>query len=334
MNILHHRLQNQQISKQVFDQPGELVKWFGAMQAQDYAAAKWAIALRLKNGYTDSQVEASLTNGEVLRTHVLRPTWHFVHPEDIRWMLNLTSARVRSTMTSYERQLNLTSKIYSKSNDIIVKVLEGGNHLTRPQLMEHINNAGINTDETRSAFIAMNAELDGLICSGPKRTYALLEERVPPQPVIDRDEALGRLAEKYFQSHGPATLHDFSWWSGLTLADVKRGVEIAGKKLASEEEYYFKPSSATSTKRVFLLPNFDEYSVGYADREALINHSQINSRSNILFSNIIVENGIVQGTWKRTIKKDSVLFEPTSFKKLNTATAAKAFAKFLGLKLN
>jgi hypothetical protein len=316
MDTLHQRLQHQQISKPLFEQPDELVKWFGAMQAQDYAAAKWAIALRLKKDITDAEIEDSLTAGKILRTHVLRPTWHFVHPADIRWMLELTKDRVRKTMLPYERQLSLDAKVYSKCNKIIVKALEGGNSLTRPELMVHLEKADINTDETRSAFIAMNAELDGLICSGPKRTYMLLDERVPAQPAIDRDEALSRLAATYFQSHGPATPHDFAWRSGLTLTDAKRG--MADLKLA--------PVTAVRTRRVFLLPNFDEYSVAYADRKSL-------QGDNILFKNIIVENGVVQGTWKRTIKKDTVIIEPTLFKPLNITPAAKSFAKFLGLKL-
>lgn len=340
MDILHHRLQHQQISKHQFTQADDLVKWFGAMQAQDYAAAKWALALRLNNKPGDEEIEQYLTDGRIIRTHVLRPTWHFVHPEDIRWMLALTASRVKAGMASYERQLNLTPQIFDKCNRIIVKALEGGKHLTRAELMEPINKAGINTDENRSAHIAIDAELNGLICSGPGKTYALLDERIPPTPAIERDEALERLVTRYFQSHGPATVQDCTWWSGLTTTDIKRGITIAGNKLANFDNYWFStdaPSAVTKSKRVFLLPNFDEYSVGYANREALTDAANINTRDNFLFSNIIVVNGKVEGTWKRTFRKNSILFKPEVFGKVaakDVTLAAKNYAKFLDLNLD
>lgn len=349
MNILQHRLQNQQISKHQFDKPEDVVRWFGAMQAQDYAMAKWATGLRMEKA-KDSLIEQALNEGRILRTHVLRPTWHFVHPEDIRWMLKLTGPRVMAGMSSRLKQLELNDKLFNKTTDIILKALEGHRHLTRPELMALINKAGINTDENRSAHIAMHAELNGLICSGARKgkdtTYALMDERITKTKEIDRDEALAKLTLRYFTAHGPATIHDFAWWSGLTLTDVKRGVEMV------DNDLYFKdiggviywhasimPDVIKPPKGAVLLPNFDEYTVGYINRLALADASHINTRGNVLFSNVMLINGEIKGTWRRTIIAKGLKFEPQLFKKPSQAnelalqTAVKKYAKFLALAL-
>lgn len=350
MDILKYRLQNQQISSHAFEHADDVVKWFGAIQAQDYAGAKWALGLRVSKA-TDDVIEKLLSAGKIIRTHVMRPTWHFVHREDLRWMLQLTGERVKATMASRERQLGLNDKIFNKCNDIIVKALEGNKQLTRPELMSLLNKAGINTDEYRSGHIAIHAELDGLICSGARRgnqfTYRLIDNVLPETSSIDRDEALGKLALRYFTAHGPATIHDFAWWSGLTLTDVKRAIEIADKHLAFQELdgliYWFAtdmPGPKSSGKGIYLLPNYDEYTVGYANRDALAAAAGMNARDNILFSNVIVIDGKVKGTWKRSLRKDSIAFEYVLPKKLSKQheqalrASAKRYARFFGLKLS
>lgn len=255
-----------------------------------------------------------------------------------------------SAMSSRERQLGLNDKIFNKCNDIIVKALEGNKHLTRPELMSLLNKAGINTDEYRSGHIAIHAELDGLICSGARRgnqfTYRLIDNLVPKTPSIDHDEALGKLALRYFTAHGPATIHDFAWWSGLKLTEVKRAVEISNKHLEFQELdkviYWFAADMVgpESGKGVYLLPNYDEYTVGYANRDALAAAAGMNARDNILFSNVIVIDGKVRGTWKRSLRKDSIIFEYVLPKKLSKQheralqASAKRYAHFLGLKLS
>jgi hypothetical protein len=216
--ILKLRLFNSGLSSSPFRSVADAVSHLGAVQAQDYAAAKWALGLRIKDS-TDADVEKAFNEGAILRTHVMRPTWHFVMPEDIRWMLALTAPRVKARLAPYNRRLGLDETVLTRSNEAIAKALEGHTYLARQELKTVLVDVGIETDVQRLGHILVRAELDGLICSGPRRgkqfTYALLEERVAKTENMSRDQALATLALRYFTSHGPAQLKDFSWWSGL-----------------------------------------------------------------------------------------------------------------------
>src|SRR5687768_6475670 len=232
------RLANQRLVSQRFASPAEVVRQLGAVQSQDYAGGKWGVAQRT-GGASDAEVERALSDGAIVRTHVLRPTWHFVAAEDIRWMLALTAPRVRATMLTYDRHLGLDDAVFARSAAVITRELAGGRHRTRAQLGEALNREKIDSGVgQRMAHLMMRAELDGLVCSGVRdgmqSTYALLEERVPPVPPMHRDEAMHELAMRYFRTRGPATVHDFSWWSGLKMGDARRAIELAGASLAHE----------------------------------------------------------------------------------------------------
>ncbi len=216
MDFGHRRLHNQLLIQHPFDQPNEVVAWLGAVQAQEYGHAKWALGMRLP-GATDVDVERAIAEGSILRTHVMRPTWHFVTSADIRWMLELTGPRVHALNAYYYRQQGLDDALFARSNAVLAKALAGGNYLTRPELQAALAGAGIVADGgLRASYLMMRAELDMLICSGPRRgkqfTYALLDERAPAASSLPRDEALAELTRRYFTSHGPATLKDFAWW--------------------------------------------------------------------------------------------------------------------------
>ncbi len=330
LQIAHQRLHNQLILHQSFEKVDDLLRWLCAVQAQDYAAAKWALGLRIQNS-TDTFIEQAFVDGTILRTHVLRPTWHFVLPADIRWMLALTAPRINAANATQYRRLELDDALFTHSNAVLAKALQGGKQLTRAELVSVLQRASIVADNLlRFTYIIMRAELDGIICSGARRgkqfTYALLDERAPQARTLDRDEALAELARRYFASRGPATLQDFVWWSGLTVADAKNGLEMVTSQLTSEvisgQTYWFS-SSTSSTKTlsqtVHMLPNFDEYIVGYTDRSAVFDASHIqklDSQENVLFQHMIVLDGQVVGTWKRTMKKDSVLLTPSLFTSL------------------
>src|SRR6266568_4837740 len=235
LNIAHQRLHNQFIAQQAFEKADDVVRWLGAVQAQDYAAAKWALGLRMQNS-TDDLIEQAFTDGTILRTHVMRPTWHFVLPADIRWMLALTAPRVLATIAYYDRTLELDDAVFSQSNAVLAKALQGGKQLTRAELFSELQQAGIATDNLqRIGHILMHAELDGIICSGARRgkqfSYALLDERAPQARTLDCEEALAEFARRYFTSRGPATLQDFVWWSGLTVADARAGLEMVKPQL-------------------------------------------------------------------------------------------------------
>jgi len=268
---------------------------------------------------------------------------------DIRWLLALTAPRVRAQLKYMDRQLELDDALLERSNTVLEKTLRGGKHLTRVELGSALQERGINTDDLRLTHLVMHAELDGVLCSGPRHgkqfTYALLEERVPQINSLERHEALAEITRRYFTGHGPATLKDFVWWSGLSTADAKRGLEMVKSEFEREflmdETYWFSPSQPKKpvTKAVF-LPSYDEYTVGYTDRRAIFDAShtdKLDARGSILAQNAILILGHVMGTWKRTLKKNSVVIEAILFRVMKKSEmhavieAAERYANFLGL---
>ena len=230
-----------------FHKPTDVLKWLGAVQAQDFYGAKWALGLRLRDA-TDELIEKAFSDGEIIRTHVMRPTWHFVAASDIRWLLKLTAPRVNMTARNYYRKFELDDGVFKRINRALERALGGGRQLTRQELRTAINKAGIPCDDLlRFTFILLRAELDALICSGARSgkqfTYALFDERVPDTKTLSKDEALAELARRYFTSRGPATLRDFVWWSGLSTTDARTGLALIQGSLSKEkidsEDYWF-----------------------------------------------------------------------------------------------
>ena len=345
--ISNIRLASQGIEPAAFENAKELVVWMGAIQAQDFAMAKWAVGVRLKNSAIET-VEASFNKGEIIRTHLMRPTWHLVSSDDIYWMLELTAPKIKSGMKSRHNDLELTYEMIAKTNRIIEKTLSAKAHITREELAKEFREAGIKTDENRLSHILFCAELDGLVCSGPangnKQTYALLSERVPNKRILPRDEALAELAKRYFTSHGPATLKDFTWWSGLSVTEAKKALDFIITDFISEtinsETYWFSDSFSEFRKNkssVYFLPAFDEFLISYTNRSASI--SQVDNpkaiSNNGIFRPVIVANGQVTGIWKRNVKKNNVLIEtdffspPDAKTKLQVEEAAEKFRTFL-----
>jgi len=350
-NISNARLITQQIAATRFTTPKEMVGWMGAMQAQDYNMAKWAIGLRLP-GTTDAIIEDAFNKGEILRTHVLRPTWHFVSADDIYWMLELTAPHMNRAMKGRHKALGLDEKIFAKSNSIIQKALERGKHLTRVEIMNELNKNKIETHDQKSIHLMYHAELNGLVCSGIMRgkehTYALLEKRVKKAKSITREEALAKLAERYFTSHGPATLEDFTWWSGLNITESRKALEMVEKNFVTEtfksRTYLFADSFAVPKRNkssFHLLPAFDEYIISYKDRSVAIQteHQPKAFSANGIFWPTIIMKGKVIGLWKRNIQKDKVIIEAEFFKKPTKAAInsfkkeSKKYGKFLDKKV-
>ena len=346
--IIRYRLFNQQIAGTKFTQPKQIVEWMVAMQAQEYAIAKWAIGLRLP-GSTDEQVEKAFTDGEILRTHLMRPTWHFVTPADIRWLLKLTAPRVEAFNAFTYRQQELDNKIFKRSNDIIAKSLEGGKHLLRTELQTALKQKKITADGIRLSVLMMKAELDGIICSGPRRgnqfTYSLLYERVPTVKTISKEEALQQFAFRYFRSRGPATVKDFATWSGLTVKEGIAGAAMLPSHFIHEningQEYIFYPASFTSGKMQssFLMPDYDEYGMGYKDRSAIFTAKMAFTQfknENPFFNRMVILDGKIQGTWKRVIKNNKVVVETVPFGPLSKTKqqalkkAIKKYCAFVG----
>jgi hypothetical protein len=350
LNIAQQRLLNQHIARPAFKTPADVVDWLVAVQAQDYTGAKWALGLRLR-GASDDDIERAFAAGDILRTHVLRPTWHFVTPADIRWLLALTAPRVHALNALYYRRLELDRTVFKRSHAALVKALRGGKQLTRDELRAVFQKAGIaTTGELRMSYLMMQAELDGIVCSGPRRgkqfTYALLAERAPHARTLERDEALAELARRYFVGRGPASVQDFAKWSGLTIRDAGRGLEDVKGQLRREVvdgQTYWLPASASLTKvkspTAHLLSIYDEYVSGYKDRSAIAGERQaarLNALGNAL-SYIVIVDGRIVGTWKRTLSKDAVAIETHIFTTLTkaenraVAQAAQRYGEFLGL---
>jgi len=343
-DVLAQRLCNQKLSSPDFAEPVEVVRWFGAVQAQDFNGAKWALALRMREA-TNALIQSAYDEGRIVRTHVMRPTWHFVAREDIRWLLHLTAPRVNVKSGSGYRMFELDAATFKRSNKVIANALKGGKHLTRSALKTLLNRAGIDADNpVRLAHIVLRAELDGVVCSGPmygkQFTYMLFDERIPPTTkTFDREEALAELAGRYFKSHGPATVQDFVWWSGLTVADANLAIELIDRDLRKEmveEKLYVGPrlrrAAMRSTYSTHLLPAFDEYNVAYKARHLVIDGGAPLRTWDALGPMIIVDGKAV-GTWKRTGDKVTTLNMSNTLKKsqkLAIATAAERYTAFLG----
>lgn len=347
--LISTRLRQQQLVGKQRRQPQDVVASLCAMQAQDYSAAKWAIGLR-SSGLHDEDVERAFNDGLILRTHVLRPTWHFVAPADIRWMLSLTAPRIHAASASYYRQAGLDARIVKKACAMMHRALEGGKFLTRTELAAHLLRAKIPADGLKLAYVVMHAELEGVIGSGPRRgkqfTYALLDERAPKARTLDRDEALCELATRYFQGHGPATARDFAWWSGLSLTEARQAIAAATslEKTTIDGTVYWNGgggrSSTARTAGALLLPNYDEYVIAYKDRSAVSDPSHaahLVARSNGAFANHVAIDGRLAGSWSRTLKPNAVLVEVAPYRKLTPAqiraidAAADCYGEFLGL---
>jgi hypothetical protein len=341
------RLDSQNVSTGRFSSPRELAAWMGAIQAQDFAMSKWALGIRLP-GSTEKTINDAFNDGSILRTHVLRPTWHIVAGDNIRWMLELTAPGIKASMRSRNRRLELDEALLTKYFDIIAKALGKGHHLTREELTNELARENIRLDDNRAAHILMNAELDCMICSGPlkngKYTYALLDERCPAKISIDRDEALQRLGAIYFKSHGPATISDFGWWSGLPARDVKKAMELVKADLSGisidSVTYYYSGDIKSYETDAYLLPAFDEIVISYRDRSAVLSlvHNRKAVSDNGIFRPIIMIDNQVAGVWKRTNKKDLVLIELGFFNSRGRKPvkqlekAAENFGNFIGRK--
>jgi hypothetical protein len=348
-DIGRQRLANQQVVRHSFGTPGEVVRWMGAMQAQDYLGALWAIGARLPCA-TEQDVECALAEKTIVRTWPMRGTIHFVAPADVRWMLELLTPRVVQNSQGRLRQLGLDAQIIAGSADVVGKALQGGQQLTRKQLYAVLEEAGIAAGDQRGLHILGQLAHNQLICfgarAGKQPTFTLLDEWAPGAKSLPRDEALAMLARRYFTSHGPASLQDFVWWAGLTIADAKAALGAVAAELrharVDGQDYYAAedtPAASPDPREAFLLPPFDEFLVAYRDRSASLDpryNTLIVPGSNGIFNPIVVIDGRVVGTWKRAFQKSSVAMSFAPFTSFDGAqvraitAAAERYACFVG----
>jgi hypothetical protein len=334
--VAARRLRTQRLTGEPFASAADAVRWLGAVQSQDYAGAKWALGLRTR-GLRDGDLDRLFDQGSILRTHLMRPTWHFVLPGDIRWLLELTAPRVEAALAYGDRGLELDGAVLARSQAVMEAAVGDGSHLTRGELGAALERSGIPASGQRLAHLLMHAELDGILVSGPRRgrqfTYALLDERAPNARRLDREEALAELTRRYFTGHGPAQVQDFTWWSGLTAADARRGLALAGRDLAHEviagKSHWSSPDVHPALEGgpiVHLLPNYDEFLVAYRDRTAALDPARELDTSPLprgsILAHVVVVDGQVRGGWKRRLEGRQVVVALDRLDALDATEAA------------
>ncbi len=300
----YRRLRNQRLVGSSLKSAAAAVGWLGAVQSQDYTYAKWSVGQRVGGALRDREIDALVARGHIVRTHILRPTWHFVAANDLRWMMALAGPRVEARNRRRYEQVELDDRTLGRAREIIRGALAGGRRLTRPQLAEALIRDGIDASQPqRREYIVMHAELTLLICSGgldaKQQTYALVDELVPVSESLPEDEALARLARRYFASHGPSTIADFAWWSGLRVSEARRGLEIARSDLDSfsvDGTTHWHAGEATDQHTAdrpaaSLLQSFDELIVGYQRTRTI----PLDPNS---FAHPIVADGRIVGRWR------------------------------------
>lgn len=350
--MAHQRFINQQIAAPAQKKPCDVVAALGAIQAQDFLGALWAIGLRLPHA-TEADVKQAIAERTIIRTWPMRGTLHFVAAEDVRWMLELLAPRIVASSAGRYRQLELNTAIFLRGEKVFIKALQGGVALTRDQMYEQLERSRISTAGQRGIHILSRLAQEGIVCfgahAGKQPTFVLLDEWVPKAKRMERDEALAELARRYFTSRGPATLQDFAWWSGLKVSDARAAVEMVSSRLAQETiggKAYWMPqnqrATSSATTEVNLLPSFDEYLLAYKDRSASLDPrdaAKIVPGKGGMFLPTVVVGGRVEGTWKRTFKKNAVVITTNFFvspkppKTGALADAAERYSHFLGVPL-
>lgn len=354
-NLTQRRLLNQRLARPDLATPAEVVRWFGAVQAQELPGANYAIALRTFDhapAATEQTIEQAIADRSIVRTWPMRGTIHFVPAADARWMLRLLARRTNQKAASIYRRAGLSDDDFARAGDILASALRDGKVMARKELYAALDAAGLATaGEQRGLHLLGYWTREGLICLGPRQgkqpTFTLLDEWVPDARQLDDDEALATLARRYFRSHGPATDYDFAWWSGLTLAEARRGMALAADALTQTtlDGRIYREAAApltspsgpsTSGSSVLLLPQYDEYTVAYRDRSAAL-HPAFPADPFLILAPVLVVDGLVVGSWKRTLAKDAVTLAITHYAPLDAAqreglvSAAERYGRYLGL---
>jgi len=347
-DILKLRLKNQQLTDPVFRAPEEVVRKLCGIQAQDYGQAKWAIGIRAP-GLTDEDIEHSLSERSIIRTWLFRGTLHFIAPEDAGWLLNLLASRSIQASRSRYKEFELDESLLFQTNDILARHLEGGACLTKEEISAKLAEHDIIAENIKLTFILQRAAFDRIICSGPRRdkeyTYTLLP--LTDHSTVSKEEALGRLAIRYISGHGPATANDLAWWAGIPLGDARSGLASAGSVLSKtgidDKVFWYSDQPSTPVPEsdfTFLLPGFDEYILGYKDRNPFLEpaHSRFVMTSNGIFYPTILSKTKVTGVWKRIQNKNHVSVSVTSFTPDNNlraqiAPALKTYETYLNKKI-
>lgn len=347
--ITRLRLAAQQIDRPRLTEAADLVRWMGAVQAQDALGSRWAIGLRLR-GAVESDIEDAVAARTIVRTWPMRGTLHYVPAADARWMLRLLTPRVIARSAGRYRELGLEAADFRRAETALARALDGGRRLTRAEAYDVLRRGRVSPEGQRGIHILGHLAQHGVLCLGPRQgkqaTFVLLEEWLPSSPVLPRDQALATLAERYFASHGPATRHDFAWWAGLRLGDAEAAIGLAGARIRGETHedgrpWFSCPSSPPPPRRrkpsAALLPAWDEYVVAYKDRTALDPPAGSKERMSTVGVSLLTIDGRIRGAWRRSLAAATVrvsvdLWTPvTRDEREAVETAARRYGRFLGL---
>jgi hypothetical protein len=350
-DVARLRLESQRVLGTVLARPEQVVAWLGAVQAQDYLGALWAVGLRLPRA-VEADVENALAEGRVVRTWPLRGTLHFVAPADARWMLELLAPRVLERAAGRLRSFGVDRATLARARAVLARELRDGRRLTRPGAYAALERGKVSATAQRGLHVLWHLAHERFLCFGPRagkqQTFVLFDDWIPSFPRRTREEARAELARRYFRGHGPATIADFAWWSGLAKTEARMAVRDAGRDIVEErigeETYWRSPGSGTtrpspSRARAFLLPAFDELLVGYADRSAMLldraHAARVDDSGGILSPTIVLDARVV-GTWKRVLTGKRFTFAPAPFAALGRSgeralnDALARYARFLG----
>ncbi|HET6654428.1 MAG TPA: winged helix DNA-binding domain-containing protein [Nocardioides sp.] len=350
-DIARWRLRTQHLVSPHAGSAAEVVRSLLAVQAENPSQAAWAVASRTRDREA-ADLEALLDEGSVVRTHVLRPTWHFVAAEDIGWLLELTAPRVRPAIArALEEGYGLAGATLDHASSAVLQALSEQPDQTREQLGDRLRERGVEPRGQLLMFLLALMELDRLICSGRRldgvHTYAGFADRVPSSRRLDRDEALAELALRYFTGHGPATERDLAYWATLTLGDVRRGLAEVRDRLASFEHdgrtFWHAPGSPPSARpgdpAGHLLQILDEVYRGYQDSRMVLDSEGIVPGGRETAIGMALVDAQMVARMKRTIGR-RVVFEVTAYNgplspsdRAVVEQAAERYADFLGLGL-
>ncbi|MFN8530842.1 MAG: winged helix DNA-binding domain-containing protein [Anaerolineae bacterium] len=327
-----------------FTHTGEIAAWLGAVQGQDFLGTKWAFGRRLP-GSTEADIDRALADRQIIRIWGLRGTLHYVAPEDVHWIVALIAPRLIAGNALRYRQLELDEPTLIRSTQIIAAALGAEGQLTRGELFIRLQAEGISTAGQRGVYMLQRAGLERLIVQGEMRGAETTFHALDEGKTLPKEEALAELARRYFTSHSPTTLADFTAWAGLTVGEARTGFHAVKSELIEEridgQDYWITPNlTAQPSPSLVMLPGFDEFVLGYRDRTAVLEPAfadAICPGGNGMFSPTIVRNGRIIGTWKRTVKKKAVVLDYQTFYPLSAsdqaalADAANAYGAFLGL---
>ncbi len=343
------RMHHQRVWGRQWPAVDDVVGGLAAMQAQEFAVALWSVAQRTRRRPNRAALARAFDEGRILRTHLMRPTWHFVTPNDIRWLLDLIGPRVHAANAHYYRVHGVEGEAVGRSHVALAEAVAGGLHPTRVELQRVLEGIGIEARGMRLAYFVMRAELDGILISGPMRgrqhTYAALDERAPNAVALDLDEALAELTRRYFTTRGPATVKDYARWSGLTLFQARRGLDIVGPELDRAEldgrTYWFPPEedplTDIPTGQVDLVQGFDELVMSYSEsRDALFMPGVPAEGPKLPFLHPILLGGRVAGAWRPAIGRTSATVEATLLRParqhlMALELAVNRFGRYLGV---